>query len=109
MVYEYLTKPIADGGLGIHSSCIVLHGHGLGSAVASRLAVELSKKVGALARPSVGVGVLKTKAILVAMMREDGDGDDDGGDDDMLRTAPEPILLTLPAVFPSNQLARQRR
>lgn len=44
MVYEYLTKPIADGGLGIHSSCIVLHGHGLGSAVASRLAVELSKK-----------------------------------------------------------------
>ena len=50
-VYEQLTNRTADGGYGIPSSCIVLHGHSLGSAVATRLAHLMTR----LGKPVAGV------------------------------------------------------
>mmetsp|Transcript_33392 Transcript_33392/g.78005 ORF Transcript_33392/g.78005 Transcript_33392/m.78005 type:complete len:326 (+) Transcript_33392:188-1165(+) len=43
-VFEWMTNSTKDGGLGIPHGCIVLHGHSLGAAVATRVAGVLSSQ-----------------------------------------------------------------
>jgi abhydrolase domain-containing protein 12 len=49
--YDWLTQPHDQGGMGIPTKCILVHGHSLGTAIASRVAAKLTE----LGRAPAGV------------------------------------------------------